>query len=115
MMFSGYPRPGICHAHFHAVGARQAEPAPLFRRSHASHASFPEMRRRAERDAAASGGMLQSIVKKISGHLLHLLIIETERGDGRIKTGIEFHPFALKGFRPAFRKLIQAIPEVILA
>src|SRR5580704_4174192 len=78
VVFRGDPRAGIGDGYFHAVRTRQTEaPAFLGWRS-LGDASLPAMRQRPKRDAPPRWRMLQRVVQKIGGGLLHLLIIEAK-------------------------------------
>ena len=115
MMFRGDARPRIRYTYFHAVRARQPKSPPLFHRSQGRHAPLPEMRRGTQRDASPTRRMLQRVIEQIRRRLLYLLIIESERRDGRVEARIQLDAFALKRFRPAFRQLIETIPQIVLA
>src|SRR5258708_4944844 len=96
MMLGRDTGPRIRHAYFHTVRARQPEPAPFFHWSQGGYTPFPEMRRSAQRYAATAGRMLQRVIKEIRSRLLHLLIIESECRNGRVKARVQLDPFALK-------------------
>src|SRR5438067_2391610 len=108
-------RTGVLHADFHAVWSRQAKSSPLFHGSHGCHAALPEVRSRRHRDGPATGSVLERIVEQIRRNLLDLLIIEAECRDRRIDVRFQPHALALKCFRPALRKLVQAIAQVVLS
>src|SRR5713101_5801296 len=115
MMLGRDTRPRIRHAYFHAVWARQPEPAPFFHWSQGSHSPFPEMWCGPQRYAATARRVLQGVIKEIRSRLLHLLIIESECRNGRVKARVQLDPFTLKRLRPALGKFIQTVSQIVLA
>src|SRR6266851_4936755 len=115
MMLGRDTRPRIRYAYFHTVRARQPEPAPFFHWSQRRHAPFPEMWCRPQRYAATARRMLQGVIKEIRSRLLHLLIIESECRNGRVKARVQLDPFTLKRLRPALGEFIQTISQIVLS
>src|SRR5580704_8150221 len=115
VMFRGDPWAGIGDGHFHAVRTRQTEASAFLGWQSLGDATFPEMRQRPKRDTPPRWRMLQRVVQKIGGGLLHLLIVKAKVWNGRIKGRFQSHAFALESFQPALGEFIEAIAQVVFA
>src|SRR3981081_4153672 len=103
VMLRGNTRAGIGYANFHAVGPWKPETAAFLSWRHTGYTTLPKMRSRVQRDTSARGRMFQRICQRVSGGLLHLLVIKSESRNGGVETRIKFHAFALECFRPTLR------------
>src|SRR3990172_8459581 len=84
VMLRGDSGAGVGHRDAHGIGGRAGPAAPVGRRNVLGAAPFPEMRSGGQGHAAARGCVLQRVVHQIGHHLLHLLIVEAENGNGLV-------------------------------